>query len=115
MPEEQVMPSLPPDAPEPWLARNKKIVILGGVAIVLGVAVIIFTQVQPLASGPTTVTSNQANSAATPETGTSTRPTFQRSPVANTATTLPPTYRPPTTEDLRQAITNIHSSTTPKP
>lgn len=42
------------------------------------------------------------------------RPTFQRSTVSNTPTTLPPAYRPPTTDDLRKAITNLNSSSTTK-
>lgn len=40
----------------------------------------------------------------------STRPTFQRSTIANVSTELPPSYRPPTTTDLKNAITNLSTN-----
>lgn len=113
MPEDQTFPTLPPDVTPSWLARNRKIAILVGVVIVLMGGVALVLQVRR-PSNTANTTSNQTNTGANTVTGQE-RTTFQRSTITNTSTTLPQTYRPPTTEQLRQAITNLNSPTNSKP
>lgn len=110
---DELIPQLPPDEPSSWLARNRKLVILGGLAILLGGAAAV-TFYLPRRSEKVTNTSNQTNSRAAANTPTNSydRPTFQRSTVPDVPTTLPPTYQPPTNADLRHAIDQLHTNTT---
>jgi hypothetical protein len=115
MSDDQSLPTLPADIQMSWLARNRKLVILGGITLVLvvGAAVtVLWKSPKKTASVINTVTTNTVTTVGTTTTN---RPTFQRSTVTNTPTTLPQTYRPPTTDDLRKAITNLNPSTNPKP
>jgi len=113
MPDDQTFPTLPTDDAPSWLARNRKIAILVGVVIILlgGTAIALQLRKTPT---QTNLTTNQTNSGTNTNTAQE-RNTFQRATITNTPTTLPQTYRPPTTEELRQAISNLNSPTNSKP
>ncbi len=107
MPDD-LMPNLPMAvAPRPWLARYRKVVIMGGAVLVVvaaGVAVTVSYRSKRAQPRP----NNTAGSNTATVTNTSSRPTFQRSTVTNVPTTLPPSYRPPSPQDLRQAIDQLN-------
>lgn len=112
MPDEQYNAQLDPTPPS-WLARNKKLIILGGLTLILAAAAVLVVM-QPRGSK----TANQSET--TTNTGTDVvvptgsnqaeRPTFQRSTVVNASTTLPPTYVPPSRDDLKKSIDKLNTN-----
>lgn len=116
MPDEQTLPILPPDAGSSWLARNRKLVILGGVVVILLTAAAA-TYYWPRWQSDSSSTNNNAAAVANAAndtangapTNTYSRPTFQRSTITNVSTSPPPDYQPPTTAQTKQAIDQLNS------
>lgn len=116
MPDEQTLPILPPDVTPSWLARNRKLAILGGAVVVLLIAAAATYywprwQSKSVAnSNTTTADVNVENDAINgAPTNTYSRPTFQRSIITNVSTSPPPDYQPPTTAQTKQAIDQLNS------
>jgi hypothetical protein len=103
------MDSMTPSQPgwdEPqvsWLAKNRKLVILSGVVLVL-MAAAIATALLGRGQSKSTTSNTTRTVSNTNSTKSSGRTTFQRSTIANTSTAPPNAYQPPTTDDLQKAI-----------
>lgn len=95
-----------PLASPSWLARHKKIAILGALGVVVVVAAGLAVQLTRTTPA-TNTTTNQAVNTTTGTTANYARPTFQRSTVTNTDGSMPESYTAPTTQQLQQAITNL--------
>lgn len=111
---------LPPDQPtSSWLSRNRRIVILGSIALVLLVAAVLTAIIPRLMSKQGTsdtvnvvnaTTDNGRTNTSGSVTNESTRTTFQRSTVSNVNTSPPPTYVTPGTAQLQQAIQQLQAA-----
>lgn len=98
-----------------WLSRHRKMIILGGIAVVLAIGAGVTVIVTRGTSGQPSVVKN-SNSAKPGNANSSTydRPTFQRATVVNTSTTLPQPYTTPTKDDLRKAIDKLTTNSNTK-
>lgn len=120
MADDSALPILPPDEIQPWLARNRKLVILGGVALILliAAAVTYFGPRPPAESVNTTpvaATNNSAGATNNVSTINSAPPTYQRAAVTNVATAPPTPYQLPTADQLKQAIDKLRLINAPSP
>ena len=108
---EDFQPPFPESEPtKSWLARNRKFVILGGLVVVIGIAAVTTTLLLRREPASTVVITNNA-SGTIPVTTTNTnlapRPTFQRSTIVNTPSTVLPAYTPPTQQELKNSIDKL--------
>lgn len=104
MPDDITYSPQMPDDQVSWFTKNRKIVILGAIVIVLAVVAGVTAVLRPKQQATNNASSvNTTNQATNTNTGYS-RPTFQRSTIANVSTAPPESYQPPTTSDLQKAI-----------
>lgn len=98
---------LPPEETSSWLSTNRKFVILGAIAVLAGVGLVAIVLSRRTTSGPadagSTTTANANGSSSTA------RSTFQRSWAVNAANPTVPSYRLPTNDDLKSAITQLQN------
>lgn len=115
MADEFPIPTSPASEPRPWLAGNRKVIILGAAALLivaLGVGVAMAFR-KPATNTGTLNTNGDGPNVIVVNTPTGQRPTFQRSTVVNTSTTLPPAYTPPSRTDLQRAIDKLTNQSNP--
>lgn len=100
------MPALPPDEPSTGLAGRRKSIILGGIVVVLLVAVgaTALWQKRPNNKASTSNLSTVVNTTVTNTAPSSNRPTFERFNVKSVPTTLTKPVVSPTPAELRQQL-----------